>query len=103
MAVILPNRFQYQVIPAGSTNVPLGTPGGKGDYLDRLLVTVTAAGTATLTLLDGGTPVPVMVGTAGQPLGARTIDCGFASKNGGFSITNGAGVAVIAIGVFSGT
>lgn len=99
--IVQPNRYTYQVIPASSTAVPLGTVGGPGDYLYRLLVTVTAAATATLTLLDGGVPIPIMVGTAGQPLGARTIDCGFASKNGGFAITNGAGVTVIAIGVFS--
>lgn len=103
MAVVSPTRLQYQVIPASSTNVPLGTPGGRGDYLHRLLITVTAAAGATLTLNDGGTAIPIMLGTAGQPLGARAIDCGFASKNGGFTVTNGAGVTVIAIGLFSGT
>lgn len=102
MAVQLPAPLQYQFIPASQTNVPLGTPGGLGDYLHRILITVTAAAGATLTLNDGGTAIPLMLGTAGQPLGLRAVECGFVSKNGGFTITNGAGVTVMAVGIFSG-
>ena len=53
MSIVSPNRYPYETVAASQTAQVLGGTGAVGDYLHRLVVTVTATGTSTLSLLDG--------------------------------------------------
>lgn len=89
----------YETIAASQTAQVLGTAGSVGDFIGRLVVTVTAAATSTVALLDGATSIPIM--TANAAIGTNSIELGFRSVSGPWKVTTGAGVSVIAVGKFS--
>ena len=45
--VMNPYRYAYEAVAASQTDQALGTTGGTGDYLHRLLISVTTASTAS--------------------------------------------------------
>lgn len=94
-----PYRYQYETVAASQTGQVLGGAGAKGDYLYSLIITVNTAATSTVTILDGATSIPLMPATT--PVGVYEIDLGMASASGAWSVTTGAGVTVIAVGIFS--
>ena len=100
-----PYRYSYEQVAASQTAQVLGGTGAKGDYLHRLICTVATAATSTVTLIDGaGTGnlthviLPAIVGGG---VGTYSIEVGAASANGAWKVTTGAGVEVMAIGIFS--
>ena len=52
-----PYRHQYEVVPASSTNVVLGTTGAVGDFLHRIVLNVTTGASSTWVLSDGSTVI----------------------------------------------
>lgn len=101
MAIVQPNGFAYQLIPPSSVSVPLGSGNGKSDYLHRLIINTTATATATITLSDGVTSIVLLSGVTGQGIGLAAVEIGMISRNAGWRLTTGAGVTVVAVGVFS--
>ncbi len=105
MAIIEPYRYQYENVAASQTAQVLGGTGAKGDYLHRLVCTVSTAATSTVTLLDSdGTTTYTRVlipANVGGGIGVYTIPIEAASVNGSWRITTGAGVEVLAVGIFS--
>lgn len=96
--------------PAGATTVLKTTSNGAaGDVLTRLIFLVTDNSTATVTLKDGdgtvysdGAPNPfnnLLIRPANSPVYEMNFG-GQPSYNGAWSITCGAGVAVLAQGIF---
>lgn len=99
MTIVNPNRYRYQLVPASSVALPLGTNGGRGDYLHRLIIDVTAAATASVTLNDGATVIPIMTSLANQAVGPISLEMNIVSRNAGFTITTGAGCSAVAVGI----
>ncbi len=87
-------RISYTLCPAG-TGTAVG--GGKGVNLARLVITVTTAATATVTLADGA-DAAVSIMPANPAIGCYSIAMGHRSRTGAWTVTCGAGASAIAIG-----
>ena len=89
----------YEHVAASQTAQVLGATGATGDYLHRLVITVSATATSTVSLLDNTTShVLVAANTA---IGVYSIEVNTFSKNGAWKVTTGAGAEVIAVGNFT--
>ena len=99
MSITSPNRYPYETVAASQTAQVLGGTGAIGDYLHRIVVTVTTTGTSTLSVLDGSTTVLTMA--ANTPVGVYSLEINAASASGPWKITTGAGVTVLAVGFFT--
>ena len=99
MSITSPNRYPYETVAASQTAQVLGGAGAVGDYLHRIVVTVTATGTSTLSVLDNSTTVLTMA--ANTPVGVYSLEINAASASGPWKITTGAGVTVLAVGFFT--
>jgi hypothetical protein len=92
----------YETVAASQTDQVLGGTGAAGDYLERLICVVATAATAAVSLEDGtGANMSVLPNSPGGGVGTYVIDFGVASAIGGWEVTTGAGVTVIAIGSFT--
>jgi hypothetical protein len=89
----------YEHVAASQTAQVLGTTGATGDYLHRLVITVSATATSTVSLLDN-TSSHVLV-AANTAIGVYSIEINTFSKNGAWKITTGAGAEVVAVGNFT--
>ena len=96
-----PYAYQYEHVAASQTAQVLGGTGAIGDYLHRLICTVSTAATGAVTLLDGSTSHVVLPALVGNGIGVYNIEFNTRSKNGAWKITTGAGVEVLGIGIFS--
>ena len=99
MSIVSPNRYPYETVAASQTAQVLGGTGAVGDYLHRIVVTVTTTGTSTLSVLDNSTTVLTMA--ANTPVGVYSREINAASASGPWKITTGAGVTVMAVGFFT--
>ncbi len=89
----------YEHVAASQTAQVLGTTGAKGDYLHRLVITVSATATSTVSLLDNNTShVLVAANTA---IGVYSIEMNTFSQIGPWKVTTGAGAEVLAMGNFT--
>ena len=99
--IVSQSGFEYETVAASQTGQVIGAVGAAGDRMERLVITSNTAATATVTLIDGATSIPILVGSATTPLGVFTVWLGVYSQSGAWSITTGAGATVVAIGRFS--
>ena len=97
--VSYPYRYFTEAIAASQTNQVLGATGATGDYLHRLVVAVATAATSTVSVIDGSTTVLAI--PANTPVGVYSIEINGVSATGSWKITTGAGVSVLAIGIFA--
>jgi len=91
--------FKYEHVAASQTAQVLGTTGATGDYLHRLIITVTTAATGTVALLDSTTSHTLVA--ANTAIGVYSVEVNTKSVNGAWKITTGAGAEVVAIGNFT--
>ena len=100
-----PYRYQYEHVAASQTAQVLGTVGAKGDYLHRIVCTVTTAATGNVVIVDGsGTGIlthTVLPASAGTGINVYNIELNAVSQDGAWKITTGAGSEVMAVGIFS--
>jgi hypothetical protein len=100
-----PYRYFYEHVAASSTAQVLGTTGAVGDYLHRIICTVSTAATAAVQVVDGtGAGIlthTVLPNSPGGGIGVYNIEINAVSANGAWKITTGAGVEVMAVGIFS--
>jgi hypothetical protein len=100
-----PYRYQYEHIAASSTAQVLGGTGAIGDYIHRLVCTVSTALTSTVQIVDGtGAGIlthTILPAAVGGGIGVYNIELNAVSANGAWKITTGAGVEVMAIGIFT--
>lgn len=93
---------QYETVAASQTDQALGTTGAAGDYLARLVLVVSTALTAAVSIKDGaGSAIAVFPNSPGGGVGTYTVELGLRSLSGAWKVTTGAGVAAIAIGNFA--
>jgi hypothetical protein len=97
--VPFPYRYPYETVAASQTAQVLGGTGAAGDYLHRIVVTVTTTGTSTLSVIDGSTTILTMA--ANTPVGVYSLELGLAAATGPWKITTGAGLTVLAVGLFT--
>jgi len=91
----------YETVAASQTAQVLGTTGSVGDFISRLIISVSTAATADVTLLDNATSIPILVGGATVVPGVYVVEIGARSVSGAWKITTGAGATVLAVGKFS--
>lgn len=100
-----PFRYQYEHVAASSNAQVLGTTGAVGDYLHRIICTVSTAATAAVQVVDGtGTGIlthTILPNSPGGGIGVYNVEINAVSANGAWKITTGAGVEVMAVGIFS--
>jgi hypothetical protein len=94
-----PYRYAYETVAASQTDQALGTTGATGDYLHRLLISVTTASTASVTLKDGSTTI--FTTPAATPIGVYSIEVNAVSRNGAWNLTTGSNVTAVGVGVFA--
>jgi len=103
--VSYPYRYFYEHVAAGQTAQVLGPTGAKGDYLHRLICTVTTAATGNVVIVDGsGTGIlthTILPASAGTGINVYNIEVNAVSADGAWKVTTGAGVEVMAVGIFS--
>ena len=105
MSIQSPFRYQYEHVAASQTAQALGGTGAIGDYIHRLICTVTTAATGNVVLVDG-TGVGILTHTIlpaspGTGINVYNIEINVASTTGAWKVTTGAGVEVMAVGIFS--
>jgi hypothetical protein len=92
----------YETVAASQTDQVLGTNGAAGDLLSILVCVVATAATSTVQIQDGaGTEITVLPAAVGGGVGTYVIPLNIHSTAGGWKITTGAGVSVVATGEFS--
>ena len=94
-----PYKYPYETVAASQTAQVLGTAGAAGDYLHRIVVTVTAAATSTVSLIDGSTTILTV--PANTVVGTYSLEINTAAATGPWKVTTGAGATVLAVGLFS--
>jgi hypothetical protein len=93
---------EYETVAASQTTQTLGATGATGDYLDTLLIVVTTAATAQVSIKDGAdSAIVVFPNSPGAGVGTYPVPVGLVSRTGAWQITTGAGSAVIATGNFT--
>ena len=105
MSIQSPYRYQYEHVAASQSAQVLGGTGAAGDYIHRLICTVTTAATGNVVLVDGTgagilthTIVPASTGTG---INVYNVEINAASTTGAWKVTTGAGVEVMAVGIFA--
>lgn len=91
----------YETIAASQTDQVLGTTGATGDFIGRLIISINTAATASVTILDNTTSIPILTGAAALVPGVVVVDIGARSVSGPWKVTTGAGATVVAVGKFS--
>ena len=91
--------FKYEHVAASQTAQVLGATGAAGDYLHRLIITVSTAATSTVSLLDNTTSHVLVA--ANSAIGVYSVEVNTKSVNGAWKVTTGAGAEVVAIGNFT--
>lgn len=94
---------EYKQVAASQTGSILGTVGAVGDYISGLLIIPATTSPGAVSILDGATSIPLFTGgaTSTSNLVSFFIPLGLKSISGGWSVTTGANVSVIAIGSFT--
>ena len=100
---VLNKTGTYETIAASQTGQVIGGAGAVGDYLSHLLVTPASTSPGAVTIIDGATSIIVFAGGASSvgSLIPFTIPLDIRSVSGAWSITTGAAVSVIAVGITS--
>lgn len=94
----------YQPVAASKTAEPLGAAGAIGDYLEGVLITPATTSPGAVSIKDGaGAAITLFAGGASSVANLSPFFARFGAKSaaGGWSITTGANVSIIAIGQFS--
>ena len=93
----------YETVAASQTGQVFGssaTGGGKGAYLERLVIVPANLNPGAVTIIDNATSISVFAGGTGSltELKPICVELGMAATAAKWSITTGANVSVIAIG-----
>lgn len=94
-----PYRYNYIHVSGAQTNYTLGTAGKIGDYLHRLIITLTANNTADISVIDGS--MTHLLVPNGQAKGVYNIEMNCISQEGAWKITTSTNAEVLAVGVFT--
>ena len=94
----------YQLVAASQTAAGLGAAGAIGDYLEGFLIIPATAACGVVTIKDLTTTIIAFPGggtTALPSLAPIWVPVGAPSQLGGWTVTTGASVSVVAVGKFA--
>lgn len=94
----------YKTVAASQTDTTLGSTGAVGDYLQAILVVPASTSPGAVSIKDGSTSITVFAGGASSltTLVPFPIFLGMrAGNSGGWKVTTGASLSIIATGNFS--
>lgn len=94
----------YETVAASQTDQVLGGTGASGDYLDGVLIVPATTSPGAVQIQDGsGTEITIFTGGAGSVsnLVPFLVPVGACSRAGAWSVTTGANVSAIGIGMFT--
>ena len=95
---------QYATVAASQTAAALSATGATGDYLEIVWIVPATTSPGVVAIKDGGdTAITIFTGGASSVLDLRPqpVPLGINSKTGGWQITTGANVSVVATGQYS--
>lgn len=98
---------EYETVAASQTNQALGASGATGDYLGTVWIVPATTSPGSVVVKDGSTSpdVGITVFTGGASSVSNLVPfpvaLGIRSTSGGWSVTTGANVSVIATGNFT--
>ncbi len=95
-----PYRYPYEHVAGSAVAQVLGTSGAVGDYIHRLIITVNTAAYSAVSITDGAVAAHGII-TANTPIGVYDVEMNIISQSGAWKVTTGAGVEVLAVGLFS--
>ena len=92
-----------ETVAASQTGQVLGVAGAKGDYISHLIIVPATTSPGAVALIDNVTSTTVFAGGAASvtTLVPFVVPLDAISVSGVWSITTGANVSVIAVGIFS--
>jgi hypothetical protein len=96
-------KTDYESVAFDANHQTLGPVGAAGDVLERLVINVTTTGTSRVAITDGASTLPsgdLVIVPVNTPVGSYSIYIGSRSVLGGWRVTTGAGVSVLAVGSF---
>lgn len=96
-----PYRYPYEHVAASQTDQVLGGTGAVGDYLHRLICTVSTAATSRVQITDGSLVHTILPNNVGGGIGVYVIDIESPSRTSAWKVTTAAGVEVLAVGIFT--
>ena len=97
------SAVEYETVAASQTDQMLGATGAIGDRLERVLIIPATTSPGAVSIEDGATNTTIFAGGASSvtTLHPFTVFLGINSVSGGWEITTGANVSVIAFGNFT--
>lgn len=97
------NSGRMIAVAASQTGAALGANGAIGDYVSHVLVKPGSTSPGAVTLIDGSTSYVLFAGGASSVADTKTfeIPVRVCSLTGAWTITTGANVAVIVVGIFT--
>jgi hypothetical protein len=106
LPVTAPTVGDYVIVGGNAAECRLGKSGGAaGDRLQALVCIVEKSAvlgkSKTAVTLQDGEELPITLLPAGMPLGVHRIEFGAQSRAGGWSVSTGSDVRVVAFGEFS--
>ena len=90
----------YETVAASQTGQVLGLVGAAGDFIQRLIIRPATTTPGLVTILDGATSIPIMI-SGTTTIAPIVVELNMYSVSGAWSVTTGANVSVIAVGVFT--
>jgi hypothetical protein len=94
-----PYRYNYVHVEGSQTDYPLGLHGKIGDYLHRVIVTLTTNNTGNVYIHDG--TMDHLLVPNGTSKGVYNIQMNIISQESGWEITTSSAAEVLAVGVFT--
>lgn len=93
----------YEMVAASATAQALGATGVKGDYISRIIIIPGTTSPGAVSILDDDISMSIFPGGANSvnELRPMVVELGLTSKKGGWKITTGANVTVLACGQFT--
>ncbi len=95
---------EYETVAASATDQALGAAGAAGDYLSHLTIVPASTSPGAVAIKDGaGAAISVFAGGASSlsNLAPFAVPLGLKSRTGGWSVTTGASLSVVACGDFT--
>lgn len=99
---ILKANSKYATVAAAQTAQLLGNTGAAGDLLSHLLIVPATTSPGAVSIIDGtGTPITVFAGGTLSAVVPFPVPLNAKSTGGGWHVTTGANVSVVAVGSFT--
>jgi hypothetical protein len=95
--------YQFETVAASQTDQMLGSTGAIGDYLKKIIIIPTDLNPGAVSIEHASTNITIFAGGTASISELRPIEInlGIRSTLGGWEVTTGAAISVIAVGTFT--